>query len=251
MQRGQLTVRSRRTASPPLNSSVRQSTLRIHLRSLVALVSVASIATGTHASANSACNFSKPSSFYEENNDFVRVLNQFGGVLDLGEKELGRLVNGLTHVTGMPAQDFYYDPQIARRYEDHHTCENTGLSLISYQINSQYPSNYSFCFITEKGTIDDGEVFVEKHLYLPREKWVSHLNFPNRDGVYGTFLRTTRIGAMIRFGGVTGSYYLKHGNRYLNIFLQITARKADTAVSVMLFDSTKSVEQQIACENKK
>lgn len=222
--------------------------MRIHLHSIAALVSLTSIATGLQASEHNVCNFSKPSSYYEENLDFVRVLNQFGNSLDLEGKEL---INALTLVASTKELDFYYDLKIAKREEGGYYCENTGLSSISYKANNQYPSNYSFCFMAEKGTIDEGEAFVERSLYLPREKWVSHLDFPNRDGAYGTFLRTTRIGAMIRFGGVTGTYYLKHGNRHLDVFLTIRVRKADTVISVTLFDSTKFVEQQIACENHK
>lgn len=212
---------------------------------------LASIATGLLASEHRVCGFSKPSSYYEENKNFVRVLNQFGNALDLERKELNRLITGLTHVASKNELDFYYDLKIAKRVAGGYSCEDTGLSSISYRANNQYPSNYSFCFMAEDGTLDEGEAFVERRLYLPREKWISYKDFPNRDGVYGTFLRTTRIGAMIRFGGVTGSYYLKHGSKYLDIFLIIRVRKADTVISVTLFDSTKFVEQQIACENNK
>lgn len=224
--------------------------MRIHQRSIVAFVTVASLASAVHASGGGACNFSKSGSHYEENKDFVRVLNRFGGVLDLGPKELDRLTNGLTHVTDVPAQDFYYDNKIARRYEYGYICEKTGLSSISHKTGNQYPSDYSFCFIAEKGTLDQGEAFVERHLFLPREKWINYLDFPNRDGAYGIFLRTTSIGALIRRTGLSGSYYLKHADRYLSVNLRIKALQANTVVSVMLFDSTEYVEKQIACEKK-
>jgi len=217
---------------------------------IVVFVTVASLATAVHASGGGACNFSKSGSQYEENKDFVRVLNRFGGVLDLGAKELDSLTNGLTHVTDVPAQDFYYDSKIARRYDYGYICEKTGLSNISYKTGNQYPSNYSFCFIFKKGTLDEGEAFVERHLFLPREKWSNYLDFPNRDGAYGIFLRTTRIGALMWRTGLSGFYYLKHADRYLSVYLRIRAPKENTVVSLMLFDSTEYVEKQIACEKK-
>ncbi len=220
------------------------------LHALLALIATTSFTTLANGTEARACNFSAPSASYEQNADFVRVLNQFGNILDI--KELG--LEGLSKKLLRPtSSSFYYDPAILRTYRnaygDHYACEHTGLASINYNSNDRYPPSYEFCFVAKEGTLDDGEVFVESILFLPRKKWINYLDFPNRDGAYGTFLRTTRLGARIRFAGVSGFYYLKYGDRYLNVRLSIVAKRDKTTVSVKVHDSTEFVLKQIDCEN--
>ncbi len=229
---------------------VRQMRTKGMAYALAASVAAAAFTECAYGSDETICNFSKPSAFYEQNPDFVRVLNHFGNVLDLNEQEFDDLSRRLVHITDVPAKYFYHDPHISMRYEYGYLCESTGLSSISYKPGARYPSDYSFCFIANAGTLDEGEIFVEKNLFLPRNKWINYLDFPNRDGPYGTFLRTTRLGAMIRFAGVTGFYYLKYGDRYLSVNLSIVAKRNKTTVLVTMFDSTEFVAKQIDCENK-
>lgn len=219
-------------------------------RSLTALFLATTFAGQTRGADEKVCGFSKPSSSYEQNLEFAKVLNQFNNVLDLGETELQALKKKLVHVTDVTATHFYYDPNVSSRYAYGYACEHPGLSSIDFKLNGLHPSMYSFCFIAKPGTLDEGELFVEKHLALPRDKWVSHLNFPNRDGAYGTFLRTTRLGAWIR-RNVTGSYLLNYGDRYFSVFLSIHAENKKTTVSLNLFDASEFVAKQIDCERKK
>lgn len=218
-------------------------------------VVISMLSSRAYSATASACHFTEPSTRYEQNTKFVRVLNQFGNVLDISEHELDKLVGALAkRELGVSSFKEYYDPKTLRFYSnaygDFYACNALGFSSLMLKPPEKIPVEYFFCFVTAKGTLDEGEKFVEETLFLPRSKWVNHLDFSARDSTYGKFLRTTRIGALIR-RQVSGFYYLRHGDRYFNIRLSVNTENSKTTVAVQLRDTTQFVRQQIECEQGK
>ncbi len=167
------------------------------------------------------CNYSASSNLYEVNTKFTNSLSALGLSLDLMSGQVKQELESIQRVTGIPAKNFYMNPEVVKKSTFSYPCINTGIGTFRTKVNKEYPSSYSYCLISKVKTMDEAEKHIEKLLNIP-------------------FRRQSAFGA----------YHLKHGDRYFSVRINVKVLKDETKISIKLHDSTDFVLKQIDCENE-